>query len=102
MDSTRAILQITSDILAQARPGARDLLGILPALVLFATGAVVLLLDIFWLQTPPPDDSPAQPGQPTEKSVLHFLSALGAVIAGAIVCARLGSAGAASQGYFFG
>ncbi|HVR76579.1 MAG TPA: hypothetical protein VMT52_19780, partial [Planctomycetota bacterium] len=100
MDSTREILQITADVLAQAQPGARDLLGILPALVLFGTGALVLLLDIFWLQAPP-DDVPAEPGRPTEKSALHFLSALGAVIAGAIVCARLGSAGAESQGYFY-
>ncbi|HVR73163.1 MAG TPA: NADH-quinone oxidoreductase subunit N, partial [Planctomycetota bacterium] len=66
----------------------------------FGTGALVLLLDIFWLQTPR-DDVPADPARPSEKSVLHFLSALGAVIAGAIVCARLGSAGAESQGYFY-
>ncbi len=69
-----------------------DLLAILPVLILLGTGAVVLVMDLF-------QSVPAGEGE-TRKPVLHFLSILGAVIAGAQICGALAAPDTGATSFF--
>ena len=69
-----------------------DLAAILPVLILFGTGALVLLIDLF-------SGAEAADGE-TRKPALHFLSILGAVIAGAQICGALAAPDLGPRGFF--
>lgn len=90
-----ALLLAPGALGAAGFPGLSDIGGILPAVVLLATGAVVLCVDLFGFRK---DGA----GAPQEKTILQFLSALGAVVAGAILCSSLGAGQTAPRSYFGG
>jgi NADH-quinone oxidoreductase subunit N len=72
-----------------------DIGGVLPVLVLFGTGIAVLGLDLFlrgW----------SEPEEAGDKPLLHFLSLLGTVVAGALVMASLATSVAMPRSYFLG
>jgi len=85
--------------------GAEDLQAILPALILFASGAIVLLFDVFTrsltgtvLTGTLLQAEKADAGGMT--ATLHFIALLGTAIAGAFVCAAFESSKA--QTFFTG
>jgi NADH-quinone oxidoreductase subunit N len=75
--------------------GWTDIAAILPALILFATGAVVLVVDLFSRPATGPDAA-----LETRKPALHFLALLGTVLAGAQVCGALSSQDGVARGFF--
>jgi len=83
--STTADADAAADFVTRA-----DIQAILPALILFVTGAVVLLLDCFTRTLSGTVRSTEDAGGPVT-AALHFVALLGAAIAGAFVCASIQS-----------
>ncbi|MBI4601220.1 MAG: NADH-quinone oxidoreductase subunit N [Planctomycetes bacterium] len=72
--------------------GWDDLGGILPVLVLLATGSLALVLDLFLKEE-------ASPPVPAGKWPLSFVSLLGTAVAGALLCGHIGAAGKPWSGF---
>lgn len=88
-------LNVPAPGVSQGAPaGWADLSAVLPVLILLGTACVVLLVDIF--------QGTASSGGETRKPVLHFLSLLGAVIAGAQICGALAAPDQGARSAFQG
>lgn len=72
--------------------GWEDFFSILPAVILFVTGSLVLVLDLLRRE---------EVGK-KRPLYLYFISLLGTLLSGACLCARLGSDTGEAQDYFLG
>jgi len=72
--------------------GWEDVSSILPALILFVTGSLVLVLDLLGRE-----EAGRKPSL-----YFYFISLLGTLLSGACLCARLGPGGGEVEDYFLG
>jgi NADH-quinone oxidoreductase subunit N len=96
MSLAAQIEQISGAAAVGAAIGWEDVRSVLPVIVLFLTGSIALLLDLF-------RRGALDAARPGEKTALHFISLLGVVLSAALTCTSFqAGAGLLERTYFSG